>query len=114
MAWSDCRFRTGCAENDIVYSSSSDGTTWTAVTRVPIDPTTSTVDHFLPGIGVDPATSGATAHLTVVYYYFPVSECGNSCQLDVGFYHLREWRRYMDHGRTTCRAHAVELAAGFR
>ncbi len=85
VGWADCRFRTSCAENDIVYSSSADGVTWGPVTRIPIDPVTSTVDHFLPGIGVDPTTSGTGGHLTVVYYYYPVSKCGNSCQLDVGF-----------------------------
>src|SRR5208337_4857678 len=86
VVWSDCRFRTSCASNDIVISSSSDGKTWSAVTRVPIDPTTSTVDHFLPGIGVDPATSGSSAHMTIVYYYYPVSNCtAKTCQLDVGF-----------------------------
>jgi hypothetical protein len=86
VAWSDCRFRTGCKENDIVMSSSSDGKTWSAVTRIPIDATTSTVDHFIPGIGVDPATSGSSAHITVVYYYYPVSNCSAStCQLEVGF-----------------------------
>ena len=85
VAWSDCRFRTGCAENDIVYSSSADGVTWSAVARVPIDATSSTVDHFLPGIGIDPTTSGSGAHLTVVYYFYPVSKCGSSCQLEVGY-----------------------------
>jgi hypothetical protein len=86
VAWSDCRFRSGCKENDIVISTSSDGKTWSSVTRVPIDPTTSTVDHFLPGIGIDPATSGSTAHITIVYYYYPVSNCNaTTCQLEVGF-----------------------------
>jgi hypothetical protein len=86
VVWSDCRFRTGCKENDIVMSSSTDGKTWSAVTRIPIDATTSTVDHFLPGIGVDPTTSGANAHLTIVYYYYPTANCTSStCQLDVGF-----------------------------
>lgn len=85
VAWSDCRFRSPCNENDIVYSSSADGVTWSAVTRIPIDPTTSTVDHFLPGMGIDPNTSGSGAHLTVVYYYYPVSKCGSSCSLDVGY-----------------------------
>lgn len=86
VVWSDCRFRTGCKENDIVMSTSTNGTTWTAPVRIPIDPTTSTVDHFLPGIGADPATSGITAHLTILYYYYPVSNCTTStCQLDVGF-----------------------------
>jgi len=85
VAWSDCRFRTSCSSNDIVFSSSANGTTWTKPVRIPIDATTSTVDHFLPGIGIDPNTSGSTAHITVVYYYYPVSNCGSSCQLDVGF-----------------------------
>ena len=86
VVWSDCRFRKNCAENDIVMSTSTDGKTWSSATRIPIDATTSTVDHFLPGIGVDPNTSGSTAHLTIVYYYYPVSNCSTStCQLDVGF-----------------------------
>src|SRR5439155_10446639 len=54
--------------------------------RIPIDPTTSTVDHFLPGIAVDRATQGATAHLGVLYYYYPQSNCSQStCQLNVGY-----------------------------
>ena len=85
VVWSDCRFRTNCAANDIVMSTSTDGQTWSAVSRIPIDPVTSTVDHFIPGIGADIATSGAKAHLTVLYYYYPVSNCGGSCQLQVGF-----------------------------
>jgi BNR repeat-like domain len=85
VVWFDCRFRSNCSSNDIVMSTSTDGKTWSPVSRIPIDSLKSTVDHFLPGIGADPATSGKTAHLTVVYYYYPVSACGNSCQLDVGF-----------------------------
>jgi hypothetical protein len=86
VVWSDCRFRANCAENDIVMSSSSDGKTWSAVARIPIDATTSTVDHFLPGIGIDPATSGSGAHITIVYYFYPNTNCSAStCQLEVGF-----------------------------
>ncbi|HEY6769493.1 MAG TPA: sialidase family protein [Candidatus Sulfotelmatobacter sp.] len=86
VIWSDCRFRTGCSSNDIVMSTSANGTTWSAVARVPIDPTTSTVDHFIAGIGVDPATSGTGAHITIVYYYYPTAKCtASTCQLDVGF-----------------------------
>lgn len=85
VAWSDCRFRSSCSSNDIVMSTSSDGQTWSSVVRIPIDKVSSTVDHFLPGIGADPATSGDTAHLTIVYYYYPVSSCNNTCKLDVGF-----------------------------
>jgi len=86
VAWQDCRFRTGCKSNDIVMSTSANGTTWTAVARVPIDPVTSTVDHFIPGLAVDPLTSGSTAHLGLTYYFYPQTSCTQStCKLGVGF-----------------------------
>jgi hypothetical protein len=85
VAWSDCRFRRSCKANDIVYSTSTDGVTWTAVSRVPIDATTSGVDHFIPGLGVNPTTSGSTAQLGLTYYYYATSACGTSCQLQVGY-----------------------------
>ncbi|MBV9823522.1 MAG: exo-alpha-sialidase [Actinobacteria bacterium] len=85
VAWQDCRFRSGCKANDIVYSTSTNGTTWTAVTRVPIDTTTSGVDHFIPGLGVDPTTSGTTAKLGLTYYFYRTAACGTSCQLEVGY-----------------------------
>ncbi|MFI5977688.1 sialidase family protein [Streptomyces sp. NPDC051452] len=68
VTWQDCRFRSGCPANDIVYATSTNGTTWSAVTRVPIDTTTSGADHFIPGIGIDPATSGATAKIGLYYF----------------------------------------------
>lgn len=83
--WSDCRFRTNCSSNDIVYSKSTTGTTWTTVKRVPIDATSSTVDHFITGAAIAPGTKGSTAHIGLVYYFYPVSNCGNNCQLSVGF-----------------------------
>jgi hypothetical protein len=86
VVWSDCRFRTSCSSNDVVMSTSANGTTWSAVTRVPIDATTSTVDHFLPGIGIDPTTSGSSAHITIVYYYYPVANCSlSTCQVYIGY-----------------------------
>jgi hypothetical protein len=86
VVWEDCRFRSGCSTNDLVYSTSSDGVHWSAVTRVPIDATTSTVDHFIPGIGIDPTTSGATAHVAIHYYFYPKSSCTKStCRLFVGY-----------------------------
>lgn len=85
-AWHDCRFRAGCSTNDIVMSTSTDGHAWTPVVRIPIDPTSSTVDHFLPGIAVEPGTGGATAHLGLLYYYYPVANCSSStCELTVGY-----------------------------
>jgi hypothetical protein len=66
-------------------STSTNGTKWSAVSRIPIDPVKSTVDHFIPGLGVDRATSGKTAHLALTYYYYPVAQCNNSCKLEVGY-----------------------------
>lgn len=86
VIWQDCRFRTNCSSNDLVMSTTADGTTWTAPVRVPIDATTSTVDHFIPGLGIDPNTSGASGHLALTYYYYPVSNCtAATCALYAGF-----------------------------
>ena len=82
LVWHDCRFRASCASNDVVMRTSTDGVTWTPIVRIPIDPVNSTVDHFLPGIGADRANPG---HLGLGYYYYPVSNCGSSCQLTYGF-----------------------------
>jgi hypothetical protein len=84
VVWQDCRFRSGCTANDIVLSTSANGTTWSTASRIPIDATTSGVDHFIPGIGVDRGTSGTTAHLGLYYYYYPAASC-TACTLDVGF-----------------------------
>ena len=86
VVWSDCRFEPSCNANDLVLSSSADGTTWTAPTRVPIDPIGAGVDHFTPGLGVDPTTSGRHAHLALAYYYYPRSDCTvETCELNVGY-----------------------------
>jgi len=86
VVWQDCSFRSGCSSNDIAMSTSTDGATWTPKVRIPIDATTSGVDHFIPGIAVDRATSGNTARLALGYYYYPVAACNTStCQLTVGF-----------------------------
>jgi len=86
VVWEDCRFRTKCSTNDLVYSKSNDGSHWGAVTRIPIDPVTSTLDHFIPGIGIDPATSGANAHVAIHFYAYSNSGCSTStCQLFVGY-----------------------------
>lgn len=86
VVWEDCRFRTSCATNDLVYSTSPDGVNWSAVTRVPIDDVSSAVDHFIPGIGIDPATSGATAHVGIHFYEYSQTNCtAATCLLSVGF-----------------------------
>jgi hypothetical protein len=86
VAWEDCRFEPKCSANDIVLSSSGNGVDWSPVSRIPIDPIGSGVDHFIPGLGVDTATSGAGAHLALTYYYYPQAACTPaSCRLDVGY-----------------------------
>jgi hypothetical protein len=86
VVWSDCSFRKNCSTNDLVMSTSTNGQKWTSPVRIPIDGLSSTVDHFIPGLGVDRSTSGSSAHLTSTYYYFPKSSCnGNACELYVGF-----------------------------
>ncbi len=92
VAWQSCAFEANCvanpvsSTNDIVLSVSRDGTAWSPVARVPIDPVGSPVDHFIPGVGVDRATSGATARLGLTYYYYPNAKCdASTCQLEVGF-----------------------------
>ncbi len=86
VVWQDCRFRTNCAANDIVMSSSVDGSNWTAPSGIPIDATSSTVDHFIPALAVDSATSGGSAHLALTYYFYPATTCSiSTCQLNVGF-----------------------------
>jgi hypothetical protein len=85
VVWGDCRFETSCSADDLVYSTSTNGTSWSAVKRIPIDPVGSGVDHFIPGIAVDKATSGANAHLALTYYYYANTACTPStCKLYVG------------------------------
>jgi hypothetical protein len=86
VAWLDCRFRPGCASNDIVYSTTSDGLSWTTPVRVPIDATDSGVDHVLPAIAVDPSSSGSTTRIALYYYAYPKADCiPATCQLQVGY-----------------------------
>jgi hypothetical protein len=86
VIWQDCRFRANCASNDLVMSTSANGATWTQPARIPIDAVSSTVDHFIPGLGIDAATAGSTAHLGLTYYYYPQVNCtAATCALYVGF-----------------------------
>jgi len=86
VVWQDCRFRRGCKSNDIVMTTSTNGTTWTPIVRIPIDGTNSSVDHFIPGLAVDNTTSGSSAKLALAYYYYASSKCSAStCKLNVGY-----------------------------
>jgi hypothetical protein len=102
VAWQDSRFEPGGAANDIVLSTSSDGTTWSPVTRIPIDPVGSGVDHFTPGLAVDPSSAGGRTLLAVTYVFDRNAACtGGTCQLEMGFTSSR------DNGRTWSAPHVL-------
>jgi hypothetical protein len=86
VVWSDCSFRPGCNANDLVISTSSNGTTWTSPARIPLVPKTGNVDLFIPGLGIDPKTSGNSAHLALTTYAYSDTNCNvSTCRLFVGF-----------------------------
>ncbi|HLZ55877.1 MAG TPA: sialidase family protein [Ktedonosporobacter sp.] len=93
LAWAGCYFEAGCTAgfpspgtDDIVLTTTTDGTTWTALQRIPLDPIGSGVEHLTAGLAVDRNTAGGAAHLAVTYYYFPNPNCTTQpCQLFVGF-----------------------------
>jgi hypothetical protein len=86
VVWEDCRFEQGCSANDLVLTTTTDGVHYSAIQRIPIDPVGSGVDHFIPGLAVDRSTSGASAHLGLAYYFYPIANCQTlTCALTVGF-----------------------------
>jgi hypothetical protein len=93
VAWSGCYFEANCTASfpslgtdDIVLTTTTDGTTWTPVQRIPLDPIGSGVEHLTAGLAVDGTTAGSRAHLAVTYYYFPDAFCSTQpCQLLAGF-----------------------------
>lgn len=86
VVWQDCRFRTSCYANDLVFTTSSDGVSWKFPSRIPIDDLTGGADHFLPAVSIDPQTSGSTAHIGVTYYSYSDAGCSApACELFVNF-----------------------------
>ena len=86
VVWQDCHFEPTCNASDLLLSTSTDGKSWSKLTRIPLDPRGSGVDHFFPGLAVDRSTSGSSAHLAVIFYFYPNANCtAATCQLEVGF-----------------------------
>ena len=105
LVWQTRSFRVGSVAstpNDIAMSVMPAPTarnrtrSFGAPARIPIEAdntTANTNDHFIPGIAADPSTSGATAHLGLFYYNYPVAACvyvdpanpANQCNLRVGY-----------------------------
>jgi hypothetical protein len=86
VVWQDCHFEPTCNASDLILSTSTDGKGWSKLTRLPLDPRGSGVDHFIPGLAVDRSTSGSSARLVVTFYYYPNASCTTAtCQLNVGY-----------------------------
>jgi hypothetical protein len=95
VVWQDNRFEPGGDANDIVLTSSADGTTWSPVRRIPLDPVGAGVDHLTPGLAVDVTSQGDSTALALTYYAEKPSGCtGSSCQLTA------EYSSSLDNGAT--------------
>jgi len=78
VLWMDCRLRRSCTGNDLVLSTSTDGTTWTAPTRLP----RTSLNAFVPGIAAHPTIAGRLAVVT----YLRTRPCTrDACRLGVAF-----------------------------
>ena len=84
-AWHDCRYRTGCDTNDIVFTSSPDGTRWTRARRVATARTLGGRSHFVAGLGVDPSTSGGQTRLAVAFYVATETCLSDGCGVQPRF-----------------------------
>jgi hypothetical protein len=76
VAWADCTFHPGCVSQDIVLTSSTDGTTWTAPAT-----TLASGDSFVPGLAADPSAPGHLALVTYVQSPFGCSP--GTCRISV-------------------------------
>jgi hypothetical protein len=86
LAFPSCRFRAKCASDDMVMTTSTDGTHWTAVKRIPVTPATSNVDVLGGGLAVDGSTAGNSTRLGLYYYYLPQVSCTvSTCQVFLGY-----------------------------
>jgi hypothetical protein len=70
--WHSCRFRRGCAGNDLVLSQSSNGDHWSAPKRMPLDRAS---DHLIPGLAVAPPGRGTAVRLGLAYYTIANDHC---------------------------------------
>ena len=86
VAWQDCRFRSGCKSNDIVMSTSTDGVTWSPVSRVPIDATTQHRRPLHPWARRQPHHLGHDRAARSDLLLLPdAAAAAATCQLEVGY-----------------------------
>jgi len=81
FVWVDCRFEANCRGNDLVMTTSQDGTTWQPVRRIPIAAAGSGTFYYINGLGADPAASG---NLGLAFYSYSVN-CPSNCPLYASF-----------------------------
>jgi hypothetical protein len=103
VVWSDCRFATNCRRNDVVMSTSDNGTKWTPVKRVPLDGLSARETFAGPSIATDPATAGKHTALALTTYAIPHPSCSDSsCNVVIDFASSR------DRGNLWTRAGQIE------
>jgi len=70
LVWSDSRLREDGVSNDVVLSTSTNGFTWSAPTRIPLPRESAGIakNYVLPAVAVAPKTAGKTAKLAVAVY----------------------------------------------
>jgi hypothetical protein len=85
-----------------VLSHSANGTTWSPVRRIPLDPVGSNVDHFIPGLAVSRTSAGGHTQLALTYYFDTNPSCsGPTCQIQAGF------ASSLDNGQTWSAPHIL-------
>lgn len=86
VVWQDRRFEPGGTANDIIMSTSTNGSSWSPVSRIPLDPIGSNVDHFIPGLAVSRSSAGSQTVLALTYYTEQPAGCvGSTCTIQVNF-----------------------------
>jgi hypothetical protein len=81
-AWPDCRFRSNCRADDIVWTRSTGPRRWAGPRSIPLGPRRAR-EYTLPDLVVDPATRGPRARLALSFYTLNFADCTEStCVLD--------------------------------
>ena len=113
VVWADCRFRSAPAEPMTSLSATPPTPPAPPGRRSPAcrsTPPGVAVDHFIPGLAVNKATSGGTAQLGMTYYFYPtrpVAAPASGCRLHL----VHQRRQHLEHGDPTGRPFNVGWAA---
>jgi hypothetical protein len=69
--WQSCRFRKACVGNDLVLSTSANGSSWSSPRRLRLG----AGDHVVPGLAVAAAKPGRAVRLGLAYYVISNDAC---------------------------------------